>query len=66
MESNLTQKKLVGFKLLKNLAKGNFSELGLEIKCLIFKSIDGLNLIIYSDENKSLRFAANWVGVLVL
>ena len=53
MEINLTQT-LVGFKPLKNLAKGNFSELGLEIKCLIFKSIDGLNLIIYSDENKSL------------
>ena len=54
MESNTIQTNLVGFKPLKSLVKGNFSELGLEIKCLIFTSIDGLNLIIYADENKSI------------
>ena len=54
MKSKIIQTKLLKFKRPKKLAKGNFSEFGLEIKCLIFKSIDDLNLIIYSGENKSI------------
>ena len=54
MEGNKIETKLVGFKPLKDLVKANFQELGLEIKCIIFKSADDLNLIVYADQNKSI------------
>ena len=46
--------KKTSLKLLTNLVNESFTNSILEITCLIFKSIDNLNLIIYSKENKSI------------
>ena len=46
--------KKTSLKLLENLVDESFSNSRLEITCLIFKSIDNLNLIIYSKENRSI------------
>ena len=49
-----TNEKQISFKVLKNLVKESFSNYGLDVTCIIFKSIDDLNLIIYSTEDKSI------------
>ena len=46
--------KKTSLKFLQNLVGKSNSNSSLEITCLIFKSIDNLNLIIYSGENKSI------------
>lgn len=52
---NEIQKEKYSFTLLKNLKNESFSSNEpLEITCLIFKSIDDLNLIIYSRINRSI------------
>ena len=47
-------KKPISFKFVKNLIKGEFSKNNLDITCIIFKSIDDLNLIIYTTNEKSI------------
>lgn len=39
---------------LKNLVKESFSNFGLDVTCIIFKSIDDLNLIIYTTKENSI------------